>query len=75
MRSPPRPRRPASPPTEAGYWLEEKDPDATRAAKVLVAARRQGARRDAEARARAEGQQRMASILERARARVEGQRG
>lgn len=70
MSRPFRPRRPEPPATSAGYSLEPGDDDAVRAAKVLVTARRQGRARDEEERARVEGQQRMASILERARERA-----
>lgn len=70
-----RPERPTPPATFAGYELADGMSDAERAARVLVAARQQGRRRVAEERTRVEGQQRMAGILERARARMEAQRG
>lgn len=70
MARPFRPRRPEPPPVSAGYTLDPWDDDTARAVKVLVAARRQGRERDEEERARVEGQQRMADILARARARA-----
>jgi hypothetical protein len=65
-----RPRPPAAPQVDAGYWLEETDSDAVRAAKVLVAARRLGRERAA---AEAEAQRAQASVsnaIEKMRAAV-----
>jgi hypothetical protein len=75
MRRPFRPRPPAPPPVEAGYWLEEQDPDHVRAAKVLVSARRQGREREAEERARAQAAAAASSAIERMRAAARAQGG